>query len=255
VRRRTWTRAAWAAELMPHATIFRPDGPGPFPLVIQMHGCVGPRPFERIYAEAARDAGLATLMIDSFRPRGLSRLAGSALVCTGAILRGAERAADLIATHHWAEGQSWVDPGRIAAAGWSHGAWSIMDALAAGPDAARFSGLADLPERPLARLAAAVLVYPYAGYPALTAARGWGDHRPPVAALLCGKDQVVGVRHPARAIDRLERDGVPVDRLFFADATHAFDDEGAAHPQARFRPDLLEQAKHWYVQALTRALT
>jgi len=244
---------AWAAALLRHAVIFRPDGPGPHPLAIQLHGCAGLRPFQEHYAEAARAAGIATIVVDSFRPRGLSRVAASVLVCTGAAMRGARRAADLFAIYRWATRQSWVDPARIAATGWSHGGWTIMDALAAGADAPRLCGLGDLGDGPLEGLAGAVLIYPYAGYPAMTAARGWGDHRPPVFALLCGKDQVVGVRAPSLALDRLERDRVPVARLMLPDATHAFEDEGAADPRTRFRADLFGQSRRWYVDALTRA--
>jgi dienelactone hydrolase len=250
---RKTTRSAWAAELLKAATIVKPEGSGPFPVVFQMHGCGGLRPFMQGYTDAAFATGAAVVTVDSFKPRGLNRLTGSCLVCTGLALKGAERAADVLALYHWARHEPWVDPDRIAFAGWSHGAWTIMDALALGEEAGRFTGLTDLPADPLRGLAAAVLVYPYAAYPARTIPHGWGAAKPKVSALLCGKDQVVGVRYPARAIDRIERDGVPVQRLVFPDATHAFDDEGANDPRARHRPDLVEQARAWYAQQLRAA--
>jgi dienelactone hydrolase len=251
--RRGTTRAAWAAQILEAARIDRPPGPGPHPISIQLHGCGGLRPFMRGYSQAAVEAGIAAVTVDSFKPRGLGRLSASALVCTGVMLRGDKRAADVYALYDWARNEPWIDPDRIAFAGWSHGAWTIMDALALGPDAARATGLSDLPPEPLAGLAAAFLVYTYAGYPALTTARGWNGARPAVSALICGNDKVVGHRLPARAFDRLERDGVPVERLVFEDASHAFDDESPNDPRSVHRPDLFDQAKAWYVERLKAA--
>jgi dienelactone hydrolase len=244
------TRAEWADRLLRHATLMKPPGTGPFPLVMQLHGCGGLRPFMKVYAEEAVRAGYAVLVVDSFKPRGLSRIDGSILVCTGLALHGAERSADVYALYDWARRQPWIDKRRIVAAGWSHGGWTIMDALALHDRAPRFAKLADLPPDPLEGLAAAVLVYPYASFPSMTLARGWRDCRPKVHALLCGRDQVVGVRNPARAMERLERDGLVVDRLHFPDATHAFDDEGASDPRTRYRADLRAQAAAWYGAAL-----
>lgn len=239
---------------MKSATVLRPPGPGPFPLSIQLHGCGGPRPFLKTYAEAAVAAGVAVIIIDSFTPRGFSRLDGSLLVCTGAALQGSLRAGDLYAVYDWAQRQPWVDNRRIVATGWSHGGWTIMDGLAAGDRAGRLTRLSDLPAHPLAGLAGAILIYPYAGFPAMTAGRGWGEAKPKVGALLCGRDQVVGVRFPERAIERLERDGVPVQRLMLNDATHAFDEDLPSDPRTKFRPDLRDQATAWYVEQLQRAI-
>ncbi len=244
------SRGQWAERLLPAATIRRPEGDGPWPLVLQMHGCGGLRPLQAVYAERAVQAGYAVMTIDSFKPRGLSRVTASLTVCTGLALHGAERAADLFALYDWARHQSWVDHRHIVACGWSHGGWTIMDALAMGTDAAAYTGLTDLPPRPLDGLAGAILIYPYASFPSLTRRRGWPDHDLPVFALLSGKDQVVGTRHPPAAFDHLEHQGLVVDRLILPDATHAFDDHGANDPRAVFRPDLREQAVDWYGRAL-----
>lgn len=248
-------RAQWAERLLPAARIEKPKGDGPFPLVLQLHGCGGLRPFQDIYAERALKAGYAVMIVDSFKPRGLSRLAATLTVCTGLALHGSERAADLFALYDWARGQAWVDKRHIVACGWSHGSWTIMDALAMGEDAPRFTGLTDLPPQPLHGLAGAILFYPYAAYPSMTRRRGWPGVRPPVWALLAGRDQVVGVRYPAEAIDRLEHDGLKVDRLVLPDATHAFDDKGANDPRSAFRQDLLDEAAAWYGAALTSIRT
>lgn len=254
--RRGLTRREWAARLLADAEILKPPGEGPFPLVMQFHGCGGLRPLQKPYADAALKAGYAVIIVDSFKPRGLSRLDGSILVCTGLALHGAERAADVYALFDWAKAQPWVDARHIVASGWSHGGWTIMDALAmGGTRAARFCKLLDVPEKPLEGLAGAVLIYPYAAWPSMTLGRGWGDARLKVFALMCGRDQVVGTRYPPRAFERLERDGLTVERLVFEDATHAFDDMGASDPRTRHRPDLFVQAQAWYGAALTACLT
>jgi dienelactone hydrolase len=191
----------------------------------------------KIYGQAALDAGIAVVTVDSLKPRGLSGLKANLLVCTGVLLKGAERAGDLYVIYDWVKTQPWADAERIAAAGWSHGGWTIMDAIAAGADAPRYCRLGDLPENPLKGLAAALLIYPYAGFPSMTIGRGW-----------------VGVRLPTRAMDRLTRDGLEVEQLFFADATHAFDDDAPSDPRSTFREDLRDEAMAWYTRSLKSAL-
>lgn len=235
-------------------TVLKPFGFGPFPVVLQLHGCAGSQPFERLYAEAAVRAGVAVVMIDSFRPRGMSRLDGSLFVCTGAALRGSQRAGDLYAVLHWLKGQSWADSSRVMVAGWSHGGWTIMDALAQGPEAARMTGLTDAHPEQLKGLRGAFLVYPYAAFPSLTSTRGWNGARPKVFAVLGGRDQVVGERYPRRAFDRLTRDGLPVDLLYFPEATHSFDDDAAVDPRTKYRADLREQSLAYFGKALNASL-
>ena len=75
----------------------------------------------------------------------------------------------------------------------------LLEALAAGDRASRMTRLTDLPAEPLKGLAGAVLIYPYAGFPSMTTARGWGGAKPKVGAILGGKDVVVGVSYPPRA--------------------------------------------------------
>ena len=236
---------AHAAWLAPHLKVVRPPGPGPFPVVVQMHGCGGVQPMQMHYAEAARASGIAAVIVDSLAPRRIDRLAAQVTVCTGLRLRGAERARDLLATLAWLEGQAWADAGRLAAAGWSHGGWSIMEALAAPPEADNAR---------LAALSLVVLVYPYAGPLARTARHGWGLHRPKVHACLAGRDAVVGRLAPLRALERLDADGLEVEVLTLDEATHCFDDACAIDPRTRYRPDLAAEAERFYVAAVSRLL-
>ena len=55
-------------------TLFKPDGSGPFPAVVLLHGCGGIRPHFVQWAGAIRDMGYVALLVDSFRPRGISSI-------------------------------------------------------------------------------------------------------------------------------------------------------------------------------------
>ena len=249
------TLAARADMLARGVRVLKPAGPGPFPVALQLHGCAGSQPFQNSYAEAAVNAGAAVVIVDSFGPRGMSRLDGSLFVCTGTVLRGAQRAGDLYAMLHWLKSQPWADASRVMAAGWSHGGWTIMDGFAQGDGAARMTGLSDADPALLKTVKGAFLVYPYASFPSLTSARGWQGQRPKVFAVLGGKDQVVGTGGPMKALNRLKADGLQVDVLTFPDATHAFDDDDANDPRTRYRPDLRTTAEDYYVRALRSAFS
>lgn len=66
--------AAHFARLEPWVTILEPPGAGPFPVSVQLHGCGGIQPMQFAYAEAARDAGFAVVVVDSLAPRGMGRI-------------------------------------------------------------------------------------------------------------------------------------------------------------------------------------
>ena len=200
------------------------------------------------YAQAFREAGLAAVVVDSFAHRGIDRLNAHLTVCTGLRLRGRERAADLFAVIDWLSRQDWCAADRLAAAGWSHGGWSIMDAMSLAGTRQDLLGRA-------AKLRQVLLVYPYCGPTSLTQGHGWGPLRPEVTAILCGRDAVVGARAPSRALDRLSRDGVVVRLHMFDDATHAFDDDQATNPRSRFRTDLRDRATSIAIAALSCDLT
>src|SRR5262245_54273463 len=97
------------SQLEPHFTVTRPAGAGPFPVLIMLHGCGGPRPFINDMAQVAVRAGAAVINVDSYAHRHISRVAAFATVCTGARLWGRERAGDLYAALAWAREQSWAD--------------------------------------------------------------------------------------------------------------------------------------------------
>ncbi|CAN5188532.1 dienelactone hydrolase family protein [soil metagenome] len=243
--------ATWGAKVANASKVFKPAGAGPFPVALILHGCGGKTPFLEDYAKVAVKAGYAAVIVDSFKPRGLSPLDAKLFVCTGMAVQGLKRSADLFAMLAWLGGESWADHHKVFLAGWSHGGWAIMDGYAIGMNAARATGLSDAdPMRLRTQVKGALLVYPYASYPSLTSSRGWGTHGPKVFSVVGGKDQVVGWKYPQKALERLKRDGLSVDTVFYPDATHAFDDDRANDPRAKYRPDLFAQTQAYFAKAL-----
>lgn len=222
------------SRLEPHYLIRRPENVSArTPVVIMLHGCGGPRPFIEDMADAAAEAGATAVVVDSFAPRRISRMAAFATVCTGARLQGRERAGDLYATVAWARRQPWADSARISVIGWSHGGWTIMDALALRPGAEmrRATGLEDLEGEPLTGLEATMIVYPYTGVGTYTGNRDW-RMAPRSTAIIAQRDYIVGSSRAA--LERQRARGAPMEILLFENATHAFEDAQAEDPRVRY---------------------
>jgi dienelactone hydrolase len=110
-----------AGELMlPHAA------PVPYPAVIVLHGCNGISRHVREVAARLAGWGYATLVVDSFRPRGLRN------VCNhGRDFPGGRRVADVFAAANYLRSRKDIDPDHIGALGISHGAWTVLFAAIA----------------------------------------------------------------------------------------------------------------------------
>ena len=54
------------------ATLVRPPGDGPFPALVQLHGCGGLEPQSYRWADWFAGRGYAALVVDSFGPRGVA---------------------------------------------------------------------------------------------------------------------------------------------------------------------------------------
>jgi dienelactone hydrolase len=234
-------------NLLPGADLLVPEGEGPFPVVIQLHGCGGKKSFQTGWAEVARDAGWAVIVVDSYKHRGISTLQAYATVCTGLHLWGRERAGDLFAMMQWARAQSWADPDNIAVAGWSHGGWTALDAMSLKPgaEAASATRLNGLAEEPLAGLSGAFLVYPYVGPGSIARSRGVRIDVP-VRALVGSSDVIVGNQSVARTLEKMPTPKTPVDITMLQGATHAFDEKEAKDLRVRYDPELTAQAHGMY---------
>jgi dienelactone hydrolase len=231
--------SARTARLSSDFTIVKPEprvfGNGPYPTTIMMHGCGDQKGPQIDYARGAAAHGVASIIVDSYSARRISKTEATALVCAGLRFWGRERAGDVFAALSWARQQDWVDSNRLTLSGWSHGGWSVMDALALGPEVGKHALITDLGEDPLAGVKAAFLVYPWCGAGAQTPSRGWTK---PVATfmLLAEKDSVAGVRFPLRALAAAAKSGAPVESIVYPGATHCFDEEITFNPTFRFDP-------------------
>lgn len=104
-----------------------PDGTGPFPAVILLHGCGGPSGRDELWTERLRNWGYLVLRVNSFAPRGLKS------VCGGGILPPQERVPDVLTALTHLRSRSDIDPSRIAMAGWSHGGSTVLMTMGAAP--------------------------------------------------------------------------------------------------------------------------
>src|SRR3954469_1680490 len=118
-----------------HALLYKPDGNGPFPTVIALHGCGGlATPTEPIqshyrdWAEQWLKAGSAVLLPDSYRSRELGSQC-RVNIKERRVLARRERVADILAARQWLLEQPWVSRDRIGLVGWANGASAVLWAV------------------------------------------------------------------------------------------------------------------------------
>lgn len=116
-----------------HAQLFKPDGDGPFPVVIALHACGGlgghSEAVQRRYrdwAEQLLKEGKAVLLPDSYASR---ELGPQCRVKDRHVLARRERVADITAARQWLIEQPWVAHDRISLLGWANGASALLWAV------------------------------------------------------------------------------------------------------------------------------
>jgi dienelactone hydrolase len=115
------------------AQLFKPDGNGPFPTVIALHGCGGLAghsepvlPRYRDWAEQLLKDGKAVLLPDSYASRGLGPQCRAG---ERKVRARRERVEDIMAARQWLMQQPWVARERISLIGWAHGASALLWAV------------------------------------------------------------------------------------------------------------------------------
>jgi dienelactone hydrolase len=116
-----------------HAQLYKPDGNGPFPVVIALHGCGGLAgrsepvlPRYRDWAEQLLKAGNAVLLPDSY---GSRELGPQCRVKERRVRASRERVADILASRQWLLQQPWAARDRISLLGWANGASALLWAV------------------------------------------------------------------------------------------------------------------------------
>lgn len=190
--------------------LFRPagDGSAAAPAIVAMHGCGGlfTRDGKAIqgrnidWARRWTQAGYVVLFPDSFRPRGVERVCEQPLKAAIPI----ERAKDATAAADWLAAQPFVDKGRLALVGWSHGGSTALWAISKGyaPVQADFK--------------TAIAFYPGCRFPRERAA--WPP-RAPTTILMGAADDWT----PPEECHSLVKKVPSIRYVEYPDALHAFD--------------------------------
>jgi dienelactone hydrolase len=203
-------RLSAAAQIQPtiNGYLMKPEGNGPFPAVILLHGCGGIVQQQLAWREWLRDRGFVSLSVDSFTPRGVSSGCGQpGLVDVGARITDAFGGLDYLAS------QTFVDRRRIAVMGFSHGG---LVALSVAASPSWISRPAGSPQ-----FRSAVTFYPECQM------HGAQDEAPPtmpVLILVGGLDDWTPAASCQRLADRYAGRGSPITLIVLPGARHAFDE-------------------------------
>ncbi|WP_417479184.1 dienelactone hydrolase family protein [Maricaulis maris] len=234
--------------LREHVEIRLPDNQDTaVPAVIMLHGCGGLRDVQEAYAADLLDAGYAVLLVDSNRAREIDRFGAMTQVCTALRLWGQERAADIPAAIALARESSAIDADRLALIGWSHGGWTVLEALDYAAEGRSAPALlptpADPASTPLSGVRAAIALYPYCGFPVRADGRGF-PRTIPLHIILAERDLVAPPGDCVRLFDRSEASGVAVDHEIWPGQTHAFDEpNGPPDPRMQYDADAADRAR------------
>jgi dienelactone hydrolase len=111
-----------AAPSIINGFLTKPNGPGPFPAVVHLHGCGGladdvKRGASHFWSERLVSWGYAVLVVDSFTTRGIDN------TCSDTY---AQRVADAYGALAWLARQPFVDASRIAVIGFSAGGMAAL---------------------------------------------------------------------------------------------------------------------------------
>jgi dienelactone hydrolase len=102
----------------------KPQGDGPFPAVVLIHGCGGINKANDDWAEKLASWGYVALEVDSLGPRGLSEICANVWQLPFHI-----RAEDAYDAKSYLSGLPFVDRNRIGLMGWSHGGCGTLAAV------------------------------------------------------------------------------------------------------------------------------
>jgi dienelactone hydrolase len=185
--------------------LYRPDGPGPFPAMVLLHGCGGIVRTEFGWAGELQRMGYAALIVDSFRPRGHTE------ICSDfRRVSRRERVLDAYGALRWLRAQPFIDGGRIGVAGWSNGGFAVLQVM----DAAR--------ERPAEGFRAAVAFYPECRFDRAT------SFYAPLLILIGGRDDWTPAGTCQEMAAASAPRAAPLLLHVYPEALHSFDNPAAA---------------------------
>jgi len=193
----------------------KPQGSGPFPAVVMLHGCRGIDKAQDAWAERFAMWGYVALQVNSFAPRGAENVCATPFMVTFPI-----RIQDAYDAKTYLSGLSFIDRTRIAVAGWSHGGALAIAAVSPGSYLAwaTLNGEFSL-QKPAPPFRAAVAFYPWASLAPLN------DSEAPLLILTGDLDVVSPLALLKRNMPQ-EKTPHEVILRVYKGAFHTFDAEG-----------------------------
>lgn len=192
-----------------------PEGKGPFPAVVLVHGCSGIRPNAAMWSRFLRDHGYASLILDSFGPRGVDE------ICTNfSRLPPYRRVMDSYGALKNLASRPDVDADRVALMGFSNGAVVVLDASTAYWN--------EYLTNPPLRFRAGLAFYP-------ECRNRTANNQIPVGIFIGSRDDWTLASSCETLKSQTESIGFPPELHIYPGGLHAFDDllGGAYLPQAR----------------------
>jgi dienelactone hydrolase len=201
--------------LQPYVQVLVPDRSDPRPAVLLFHGCGGLKEYNMPRARQLVAQGYVAIVIDSYTGRGVDVQRS----CDGRELQGNQRAADVVVGLELARNHPAIDADKLFLMGYSHGGWTILEALANGAQLP--PGLTDSPGNHLQGVRGLIAWYPYCGFGA-DYLRGW-DSDIPVLMLLAAEDQTTAPEPCVDIASGHANQGKPVSWQVYPGVDHGFD--------------------------------
>ena len=242
------------------AYLFAPNGPGPHPAVVMLHGRGGPYSSlkrgtytaetltmrHRMWGEFWATRGYLALHVDSFGPRGYPDgfPKHSYKDRPAAVSEQLVRPLDAYAALGYLRSRADVIPDRIGVHGWSNGGMTLLSVL--GRDA---PGIKD-PD-PAKGFRAA-----FAQYPSCRNQLKQADYRPyaPMLILSASEDDEVSPEICRQFSEAMRARGFPVEFVIYEGAHHSYDDPGKTkqshEPNRLALQDSLRRGEAFFAQHL-----
>jgi dienelactone hydrolase len=209
------------------ATLMKPDGKGPFPAVVVLHGAggLGMKSSEssRSWAQKLLGQNYVILIPDSYSSRGFPSGISFVHSPKRQEVGPFNRVKDVYAALAFLRTLEYVDGERVGLIGFSAGGTTVLASLAA------TQPIVDVPEK---GFAAAVALYPFCGVE-LVDYYGVFEPRAPLFIFIGGKDDWTPAE-PCRLLSESAKNAVnPIKIKIYPEAHHGFD----SNSPTLYRPD------------------